>query len=87
MAVLQNINSEPTPCDRNDIASQTTWRDLRINRGVIAMRRAPSDVGWRLISAAVRRYRTLSPESRAALHVVAVCLVAILVRLIIGAEE
>jgi hypothetical protein len=49
------------------------------------MNSAPDHIGWRLVAAAVRWYRTLSPKERVLLHAffVALSLAVILIQLIV----
>jgi hypothetical protein len=56
----------------------------RIDVGVVAMRRAPDHLGWRLVALAVRRFRSLSPGARCVVRamVVALCLAFVVIRLI-----
>ena len=81
MAVSQLSNSASV----NQLPTHPTFQHLRIQAGVIAVRRAPAHLGWRLVAAYVRWYRTLSPETRALLHalLIAMGIVAFLIRLII----
>jgi len=85
MAVVQGSNSAHV----NQLPLNPPFQDLRINVGVVTLRHAPDHLGWHLVAAAVRRYRTLSPGGRALLHafLVALFLAAILVRLIVIAEQ
>ena len=81
MAVSQISNPGPV----NQPPSQPTFQQLRNHAGVITQRRAPDHIGWRLVAAAVRRYRALSPEARAILRAffVALLLAVILIRMFI----
>jgi hypothetical protein len=85
MAVSQLSNSAPI-CE---ITQKPNSQELRIHVGVITMKRAPDHLGWRLVTAAVRRYRSLPPEGRALMRAlfVAICLIAFLIRLIVIAEQ
>jgi hypothetical protein len=62
---------------------------FRVQAGVVAFRSSPEHLGWRLVSAAVRRYRTLSPEARAIIHALAmaVALFAIFIRFVFLAKQ
>lgn len=81
MAVSQLSNSASV----NQLPPHPTFQHLRIQAGVITVRRAPTHLGWRLVAAYVRWYRTLSPESRALLRAlfIAMGIAALLIRLII----
>jgi hypothetical protein len=71
----------------SEIPPTTNWQDLRTDVGVVPMRCAPNHIGWRLVAAFVRWYRTLTPEVRAFSHafLMALFVAAILIRLLIVA--
>jgi hypothetical protein len=85
MAVSQLSNSVRA----NQIPSKPNLQNLRINVGAVIMSSAPDHIGWRLVAAVVRWYRTLSPKGRALLHAffVALFLAAILIQLIVIAAR
>jgi hypothetical protein len=85
MAVSQLSNSVRV----NQLPLKPTLPSLRINVGVVAMNSAPDHIGWRLVAAAVRRYRALSPKGRALLHAffVALSLAVILIQMIVIAAR
>jgi hypothetical protein len=85
MAVSQLSNSVRV----NQLSLKPTLQSHRINVGVVTMRSSPDHIGWRLVAAAVRRYRTISPKGRALLHAffVALFLAAVLIQLIVIAAR
>jgi hypothetical protein len=54
--------------------NKTPKTSLRIHTGVVTMKRAPDHLGWRLVTASVRWYRSLCPEARSLLRALAVAL-------------
>jgi hypothetical protein len=85
MAVSQLSNSVRL----NQLPLKPTLPSRRIDVGVTAMSSAPDHIGWRLVAAAVRLYRTISPKGRALLHAffVALFLAAISIQLIVIAAR
>jgi hypothetical protein len=69
--------------------NETPTTNLRIDVGVVTMRRPPDHLGWRLVTTSVRWYRALCPEARSLLRALAVAflLSAVFIRLVFIVEQ
>ncbi len=64
MAVLQGNNSEEVLCGESVVAASFTWSDLRVDVGLVPVRRSAGEMFWLLVADAVLRYKAYSPVAR-----------------------